>query len=134
MAKNKIISALLLWPLSKIYGGIVGVRNRMFDIGILKQHEFNIPIISVGNIAVGGTGKTPHTEYIVDLLKDHYNIGILSRGYKRKTKGFILANDNSTSYQIGDEPFQMYQKFKNTAKITLAIITSFLKCLLLFIL
>ena len=80
----------------------------MFDIGILKQNEFDIPIISVGNIAVGGTGKTPHTEYIVDILKDRYNIGILSRGYKRKTWGFVLADNSSSSIQIGDELFYMY--------------------------
>lgn len=93
----------------------------MFDIGVLKQQEFDTPIISVGNIAVGGTGKTPHTEYIVDLLKDHFNIGILSRGYKRKTRGFILADSNSTSKQIGDEPFQMYLKFRGHKSITIAV-------------
>lgn len=121
MARNKFLSTTLLWPLSKLYGAIIGVRNRMFDIGILKQHEFDIPIISVGNIAVGGTGKTPHTEYIVDLLKGHFNIGILSRGYKRKSHGFIMADDNSSSKQIGDEPFQMYQKFKDIKSITIAV-------------
>lgn len=121
MARNKFLSTILLWPLSKVYGVIIGVRNRMFDIGILKQQEFDIPVISVGNIAVGGTGKTPHTEYIVDLLKDHFNIGILSRGYKRKTHGFVLADHNSSSRQIGDEPYQMYLKFKDHKSITVAV-------------
>ena len=121
MARNRFLSTTLLWPLSKIYGAVIGVRNWMFDIGILKQQEFDIPIISVGNIAVGGTGKTPHTEYIVDMLKNRYNIGILSRGYKRKTRGFVLADKNSSPIQIGDEPFQMYQKFKEHQTITLAV-------------
>ncbi|MBQ7042317.1 MAG: tetraacyldisaccharide 4'-kinase [Muribaculaceae bacterium] len=121
MARNKFLTTMLLWPLSKIYGAIMGVRNWLFDIGVLKQHEFDIPIISVGNIAVGGTGKTPHTEYIVDLLKERFCIGILSRGYKRKTHGFFLADKCSSSEQIGDEPFQMFQKYKECKSVTLAV-------------
>ncbi len=111
MSKNKVFSTLVLMPLSKIYGMIVSVRNRMFDIGILKQQEFDVPIVVIGNIAVGGTGKTPHTEYIIDTLKNKYHIGVLSRGYKRHTKGFVMANNRTTPYDIGDEPYQMYQKF-----------------------
>ena len=111
MAQNKVLSALLLWPLSRIYGAVISVRNLLFEIGILKQTSFDVPVIVVGNIAVGGTGKTPHTEYIINLLHSHYNIGVLSRGYKRKTKGYFLATDNVTPSQIGDEPYQMYRKF-----------------------
>lgn len=111
MKQNKWISSLLLLPLSKLYGIGVGVRNLMFDWGLLKQKEFDIPIISVGNIAVGGTGKTPHTEYIIELLRYSFHIGVISRGYKRKTRGFILASKHSTPNDIGDEPYQIYKKF-----------------------
>jgi len=83
----------------------------MFKWHILKQREFPVPVIVVGNISVGGTGKTPHTEYIIDLLRYKYHIGVLSRGYKRKTKGFVLATSRSTPLNIGDEPYQIYQNF-----------------------
>ncbi len=102
---------MILLPLSKLYGFGVGVRNLMFKWHILKQREFPVPVIVVGNIGVGGTGKTPHTEYIIDLLRYKYRIGMLSRGYKRQTKGFVLATDRSTPLDIGDEPYQIYQKF-----------------------
>lgn len=105
------MSRILLCPVSWIYGAAVYVRNRMFDMGILKQHGFDIPVIGVGNIAVGGTGKTPHVEYIAEKLNCHYNIAVLSRGYKRKTKGFVLATPESTPREIGDEPYQIYRKF-----------------------
>lgn len=105
------ISTLLLLPLSKIYGFAVGVRNLMFKWHILKQREFPVPVVVVGNISAGGTGKTPHTEYVIDLLRYKYHIGMLSRGYKRKTKGFVLATSRSTPLDIGDEPYQIYQKF-----------------------
>jgi len=101
----------LLLPLSKIYGFAVGVRNLMFKWHILKQREFPVPVVVVGNISAGGTGKTPHTEYVIDLLRYKYHIGMLSRGYKRKTKGFVLATSRSTPLDIGDEPYQIYQKF-----------------------
>ena len=83
----------------------------MFDSKILKEEEFDIPIVGVGNITVGGTGKTPHVEFIVTHLASDFKIAVLSRGYKRKTKGFVLANSKSTPDLIGDEPFQIYQKF-----------------------
>ena len=83
----------------------------MFDIHILPQKEFNIPVISVGNITVGGTGKTPHVEYIINLLKDEFRLAVLSRGYKRKTKGFIIADNYSSPNEIGDEPCQIHNKF-----------------------
>lgn len=89
----------------------MGVRNLMFKWHILKQKEFPVPVVVVGNISAGGTGKTPHTEYVIDLLRYKYHIGMLSRGYKRKTKGFVLATSRSTPLDIGDEPYQIYQKF-----------------------
>lgn len=101
----------MLLPLSKIYGFAVGVRNLMFKWHILKQREFPVPVVVVGNISAGGTGKTPHTEYVIDLLRYKYHIGLLSRGYKRKTKGFVLATSRSTPLDIGDEPYQIYQKY-----------------------
>ena len=91
MAANKIVSNFILLPLSKLYGLGVGIRNIMFKWHILKQRKFDVPVIVVGNIAAGGTGKTPHTEYVINLLKYNYHIGVISRGYKRKTKGFVLA-------------------------------------------
>lgn len=112
MAKNKILSFLLLYPVSKIYGWVMAVRNMMFERGLLKQESFDIPIIVVGNISMGGAGKTPHTEYIVDALRNRHRIGVLSRGYKRKTHGFVLATPNSHVDDIGDEPYQIYQKFR----------------------
>ena len=100
-----------LSPLSFIYGMGVGMRNRMYELGIKKSRSFAIPVISVGNITVGGAGKTPHTEYLVRLLKDRMKVAVLSRGYKRKTKGYLLADKDSTSEDIGDEPRQMKTKF-----------------------
>ena len=107
-----------LLPLSWLYGLGVKFRNTLFDIGVLKSRDFQIPIISVGNITVGGTGKTPHVEYLVRLLKDQFRVAILSRGYKRKSKGFVLASTKTAMPEIGDEPFQMKQKFP---KVTVAV-------------
>lgn len=101
----------LLSPISFLYGLGVRFRNQLFDWGLLPSQSYSVPIICVGNLAVGGTGKTPHTEYIIRLLKNDYRIAVLSRGYKRKTSGFILANNQSTSSEIGDEPYQMKRKF-----------------------
>lgn len=108
---NRVVSNMILLPLSKLYGFGVWVRNLMFKWHILKQREFPVPVVVVGNIGVGGTGKTPHTEYIINLLRYKYHIGVLSRGYKRATKGFVLATQRSTPLDIGDEPYQIYQKF-----------------------
>ena len=83
----------------------------MFECKILKQKSYDIPVICVGNITVGGTGKTPHTEYLIELLRSNYRVAVLSRGYKRKSKGFVLADTNSTVGQIGDEPYQIKAKF-----------------------
>lgn len=120
MAKSKLLSYALLYPISKIYGLVMSIRNFLFDQGMLEQHKFDIPVVVVGNISMGGSGKTPHTEYIVDALRDDYKIGVLSRGYKRKTKGFVLATDDSHVDDIGDEPYQIYQKFKHYG-VTVAV-------------
>ena len=106
-----------LFPLSIIYGFITFLRNKLYDWGIFKATKFDLPIICVGNLAIGGAGKTPTTEYLVRLLAG-YKIAILSRGYGRKTKGFLLADENATSQSIGDEPMQYYHKFKH---ITVAV-------------
>lgn len=111
MASRRIFKSLILWPLSRLYGMGVGLRNLFFDRGLLSRKSFDIPVIAVGNIAVGGTGKTPHTEYIVENLRDEFRIGILSRGYRRRTRGFVLATPGSHPDDIGDEPFQLYRKF-----------------------
>lgn len=100
-----------LTPLSWLYGLGVGFRNLLFKLGILKSRAFDIPVISVGNITVGGSGKTPHVEYLVSLLKDKLKVAVLSRGYKRKSKDYVLADNDSTMSQIGDEPYQIKQKF-----------------------
>ncbi|MGC3977275.1 MAG: tetraacyldisaccharide 4'-kinase [Paludibacteraceae bacterium] len=97
--------------LSIAYGAIMEIRNFLFRKKIFSTTSFQTPIISIGNLAVGGTGKTPHTEYIIRLLKDDYNIAILSRGYGRKTTGFLQADTTTTATEIGDEPFQIYTKF-----------------------
>lgn len=101
----------LLTPFSFLYGIGVRFRNQLFDWKILRTERYDLPIICVGNLTVGGTGKTPHTEYIIRLIKDRYRVAVLSRGYKRKTSGFLLADQRSTSKDIGDEPYQMKRKF-----------------------
>lgn len=101
----------LLAPLSLFYGIGVKIRNLLFDWGFLPSKEYPVPVISIGNLAVGGTGKTPHTEYVIRLLKKKYRPAVLSRGYKRQTGGYILADNKSTSRTIGDEPFQIKLKF-----------------------
>lgn len=100
-----------LLPVAWLYGIGVRIRNEMFETGILKSRSYDIPVISVGNITVGGTGKTPHTEYLIRLLQQKYKVAVLSRGYKRKSKGFILAGAETPMSAIGDEPYQMKQKF-----------------------
>lgn len=102
-----------LMPLSWLYGLAVSLRNWLFNVGLLRQQSYDIPVISVGNITVGGTGKTPHVEYLVRLLHKLTKVAVLSRGYKRKTKGYVLADDDSTAASIGDEPFQMKRKFQD---------------------
>ncbi len=100
-----------LLPVAWLYGIGVRIRNELFEMGILKSKSYDIPVISVGNITVGGTGKTPHTEYLIRLLRKKHKVAVLSRGYKRKSKGFILATSETSMPAIGDEPYQMKQKF-----------------------
>jgi len=104
---------LILFPFSLLYGFITWSRNKCFDKNILPSKSFEIPVISVGNLTMGGTGKSPHIEYLIRLLSEDYKVATLSRGYKRKTKGFILADDQTTAKEIGDEPFQFKSKFEN---------------------
>lgn len=117
MAKIDGFLKYVLTPFSWLYGFGVYMRNKMFDWGILKEVSFDIPVVGVGNITVGGTGKTPHVEYILECLRYKRNIAVLSRGYKRKTRGFIVASAKSTPDSIGDEPLQIYEKFGGTVKV-----------------
>jgi len=100
-----------LYPIWLVYSLVIFIRNKLFDFKIFKSHEFHLPIISVGNITVGGTGKTPHAEYLIRLLKDDFKLAFLSRGYKRKTRDFIVATEQSSAATIGDEPLQVKRKF-----------------------
>jgi tetraacyldisaccharide 4'-kinase len=112
-------TSFLLFPFAILYGFVVFVRNLMFDIGILKSKTYPVPVISIGNLNMGGTGKTPHIEYLIRLLKkENFQLATLSRGYGRKTKGFVLADDTACSEIIGDEPTQYFKKFND---ITVAV-------------
>ncbi|UPT71318.1 MAG: tetraacyldisaccharide 4'-kinase [Flavobacterium sp. JAD_PAG50586_2] len=103
----------LLFPFAILYGFITSLRNYLYDKGILKSYSFPIPVIAVGNLSVGGTGKTPQVEYLIRLLSPNYKVATLSRGYKRKSEGFVLANTDSNAEILGDEPFQYFKKFPN---------------------
>ncbi len=105
-------SRLFLFPFSLIYGAIMKMRNFFYNKNIFRRNQFEIPTICVGNLRVGGTGKTPHIEYLLKLLKNKYLVATLSRGYKRKTRGFRVADLFSNTSEIGDEPMQLYSKFK----------------------
>ena len=109
---------MLLLPFSLVYGLIIYIRNWLFDRNILRSATFNLPLICIGNLAVGGTGKSPMVEFLIAKLKNKYNVAILSRGYKRKTSGYTLATDQSTALEIGDEPMQFYNKFPD---VTVAV-------------
>jgi tetraacyldisaccharide 4'-kinase len=110
---NSKIRHIAFYPFSLLYGLVTGVRNWLFDQEILKSAAFQIPVICVGNLSVGGTGKTPHTEFVIRSLQDEWQSVMLSRGYKRVTKGFNLADESSNSQTIGDEPYQIFKKFPN---------------------
>lgn len=103
----------IAFPFSFLYKGITSLRNYLFDNNLLKSTEFNIPTIVVGNLSVGGTGKTPQIEYLIRLLNGKYKVAVLSRGYKRKSTGFVIADINLNAEIVGDEPYQYFQKFKN---------------------
>ena len=109
----KLIKKIIYWKLSLQFYLITFLRNKFYDFGLLKSFSFEIPVISVGNLAVGGTGKTPMVEFLIRKFSRKYKIAVLSRGYKRKTKGFIIASEKDDASTIGDEPFQYYTKFKN---------------------
>lgn len=103
----------ILFPFAILYGLITSIRNFLFDKGILKSYSFDVPVIAVGNLSVGGTGKTPQIEYLIRLLSPKYKVATLSRGYKRQSEGFVLADSSSNAAILGDEPFQFYTKFNN---------------------
>ena len=107
----------ILLPIVPIYFLVTWLRNKLYDFNIFKSKSYEFPVICVGNLSAGGTGKTPMTEYLISLLKDNYKLSVLSRGYGRKTSGFILADTNSSAEKIGDEPFQFYTKFKDDIKV-----------------
>lgn len=113
-----ILLRKILFPFSILYGIITAIRNYMYDVGFLKSYSFETPIIVVGNLSVGGTGKTPQIEYLIRLFSEKYQVATLSRGYKRKSEGFVLANASTAVEEIGDEPFQFFSKFK---KIQVAV-------------
>ncbi len=108
----------ILYPFSVIYSGVIWVRNKLFDKNILRSSSFNFPIICVGNLALGGTGKTPMVEYLIKILSEQYEVATLSRGYKRKTKGFAIADAETNALDIGDEPMQIHLKFP---EVTVAV-------------
>ncbi len=108
---------LLLFPFSVVYGIIVFVRNKFFDLGILKENKFTIPVIGIGNITTGGTGKTPHVEYLVRLISSDKSIATLSRGYGRNTSGFLYVSENNNVEMVGDESLQLKNKFKEVTVV-----------------
>ncbi|TXD54469.1 MULTISPECIES: tetraacyldisaccharide 4'-kinase [unclassified Polaribacter] len=101
----------LLFPFAILYDIITTIRNILFDVGVFKSTSFQIPVIVVGNLSVGGTGKTPQIEYLISVLKNRFKVAVLSRGYKRKTKGFVLLNGSHNALDVGDEPLQYFKKF-----------------------
>ncbi|MFY7911424.1 MAG: tetraacyldisaccharide 4'-kinase, partial [Emticicia sp.] len=104
---------IILFPLYGLYYAVIFLRNWLFDVGIMQSVSPKVLTINVGNLSLGGTGKTPHVEYLVRLLSDKYRVSTLSRGYGRKTKGFLLADNQASAENIGDEPMQYYLKFKD---------------------
>lgn len=107
----------ILLPIAWIYALVVWIRHKMFDAGILKTRRFKIPVICVGNITVGGTGKTPFVEYLIRILQDKYPVAVVSRGYKRKSRGMQVSSENSTAEELGDEPYQILKKYPKTLVI-----------------
>ena len=105
------VPPLISVPLSWLYGMVVHIRHKLFDLKILRSEEFDIPVVCIGNLTVGGTGKTPVAELLIERFSEHYRVGVLSRGYRRKTKGFVLSTPTSSARTIGDEPRQMKLKY-----------------------
>ena len=114
---NNTLKYILLKPLSVLYGIGVALRNKLFDLGVFQSQKSDISTISVGNITVGGTGKTPHSEYLLSYLSKRVATAYLSRGYKRSTTGYRVADENSTALTIGDEAYQVYRKFKDVTVV-----------------
>ena len=112
---NQWIFKLLLLPIALIYGAGATLRNLLFEFGVLKGSTFSLPVISIGNLTVGGTGKTPHTEYLIRLLHEYLYLAVLSRGYKRKTAGYLEVSTSSTANDVGDEPLQYKRKYPHVA-------------------
>ncbi len=108
---QKLLFRILMAPLALLYGTGVAIRNGLYSIGLLKEVSFNIPVISIGNLTVGGAGKTPHVEYLVTWLSEYIDVGVLSRGYKRKTRGFLSVGVHNTVEEVGDEPLQYKRKY-----------------------
>lgn len=102
---------VFLYPFALIYGAVVWLRNKLYETGFFSSVQFSVPVITVGNLSVGGTGKTPHVEYLIRLLQYRYRVATMSRGYKRRTQGFLLANADTNALRIGDEPMQYHMKF-----------------------
>lgn len=109
----------LLFPFAILYHIITSIRNRLYDNGTKPSARFEVPVISVGNLTVGGTGKTPLTEYLIRLFSREHNVATLSRGYKRKTRGFRIANPTDSAFTLGDEPFQFFVKYGD--RVTVAV-------------
>ncbi|CAM4411452.1 tetraacyldisaccharide 4'-kinase [Flavobacterium terrigena] len=105
----------ILFPIAFIYWLVTFIRNWLYDINFFKSKSYNLPIIAIGNLSAGGTGKTPHTEYLIRLLKDSHKVAVLSRGYKRSTKGFVLANEAVSAGELGDESYQIHTKFPDVS-------------------
>lgn len=112
---QELLAKIFLYPFSLVYGLGISIRNGFYETEMLKGSKFNLPVISVGNLTVGGSGKTPHIEYLIILLKDHLNVATLSRGYKRKTKGFRQVERKDNVSAAGDEPLQFKRKFPEVA-------------------
>lgn len=112
MKGRTVFAKLVLLPCSKVYGAVTYVRNKLFDWKVLSEKDFDVPVVCVGNISVGGTGKTPLVEYIVEAFRRNRRVAVLSRGYRRETKGFVMAGANTMPRDIGDESYQIYRKFK----------------------
>ncbi|HMP28350.1 MAG TPA: tetraacyldisaccharide 4'-kinase [Saprospiraceae bacterium] len=112
MIANPLIK-LLLWPFSLVYGISIGIRNALYEVDLLKSARFGLPIISIGNLSVGGAGKTPHVEYLINLLQPYINIGVLSRGYNRSSKGFRFVHQDDSALEAGDEPLMYAKKYQD---------------------
>ena len=108
-----LLKKIIYWILSLQFFLITYIRNKLYDAGLIKSLSFEVPVISVGNLAVGGTGKTPMVEFLIDHFSDRHRVSVLSRGYKRNSSGFILVSEKDNAKSIGDEPFQFFSKFKN---------------------